>query len=119
MSFLTDTAAGFITGMLTGFGIGGGTLLMIYTAVIKDMPQLAAQGINLLYFIPAAGSALISHIKNRLIDKRAFIICSCAGALTTLASAWAAGHTDILVLRRVFGVFLLIIGINELFSCRD
>jgi uncharacterized membrane protein YfcA len=65
--------AGAITGVLSGMGIGGGTLLVIYMVNIANIPQLEAQGINLVYFLPVAALSLVSHIKNRLVEWRAFI----------------------------------------------
>ena len=39
--------AGLAAGVLSGFGVGGGTLLLIYMTVFAGMPQTLAQGINL------------------------------------------------------------------------
>lgn len=110
---------GFITGILSGFGIGGGTLLMLYMVMFAGISQRSAQGINLLYFLPAAGTALIGHVKNRLVDKRAFFISAGVGVAATLFSAWAVGFMDASILRKVFGVFLIFIAISELFRKRD
>ena len=54
MSFLIATLAGLATGVLSGFGIGGGTLLLIYMTSFAQLDQSMAQGINLLYFLPTA-----------------------------------------------------------------
>ena len=41
-------------------GLGGGTVLLIYLSLSAQVPQLTAQGINLLVFIPTAAVALRS-----------------------------------------------------------
>ncbi len=115
LQFLLDALAGAVTGIITGFGIGGGTLLILYLTMFRDVSQLAAQGINLLYFIPTAGSALVSHIKNKRIARRVAIISASAGIITTVAASIFASKLDTELLRRFFGGFLLIVGISELF----
>ena len=58
--------AGAVTGILSGFGIGGGSLLLIYMTSFAGVPQNLAQGINLLYFLPAAATASFqSPYRNR------------------------------------------------------
>ncbi len=106
--------AGTITGVLSGFGIGGGTLLLIYLTAITGMEQTLAQGINLLYFLPAAATALPSHIKNHYIRWDAAVPAILAGLACSALSAWAATALDVTLLKKCFGVFLLYIGITEL-----
>ena len=109
---------GLLTGVLSGCGIGGGSLLLLWLTLVQDMPQFTAGGINLLYFLACAPAALVSHVKNRLIDRKAVLFCVPAGALTSLAAALLASHTDVSLLRRLFGVLLLVIGAKELFTKR-
>ena len=105
---------GALTGVLSGFGVGGGTLLLIYLTAIADVELTTAQGINLLYFLPAAATALPSHIKNGYIQKQTALPAIGAGLLCSAAAAWVATAMDVELLRKCFGVFLLYIGIREL-----
>lgn len=41
---------GLLTGVLSGCGIGGGSLLLLWLTLVQDMPQFTAGGINLLFF---------------------------------------------------------------------
>ena len=93
---------GLLTGILSGFGIGGGSLLILYLTSFSGINQYIAGGINLLYFLFCAPAALFSHIRNRLIGR------------PSLLAAWSAGMKDVRLLRRIFGIFLLYIGIREL-----
>lgn len=113
-SWLLAALAGTATGILSGFGIGGGTLLLIWLTAFAGMEQTLAQGINLLYFLPAAATALPSHIKNGYIQWRAALPAAAAGLLSTAAAAWAATALDVELLRKCFGIFLLYIGFSEL-----
>ena len=70
MEWITAALAGAITGVLSGFGIGGGSLLLIYMTSFAGVEQNLAQGINLLYFLPTAATALPAHIKNGYIDRQ-------------------------------------------------
>lgn len=107
--------AGTVTGVLSGFGVGGGTLLLIYMTAFAGLEQHLAQGINLLYFLPTAATALPSHVKNGFIDKKTALPAIGAGLAGTAVAAWAATALDVALLRRLFGVYLLYIGIRELF----
>ena len=71
---------GLACGVLSGFGIGGGSLLMVYLTAWVSMAQTAAQGINLLYFLPTSLGALIFHICNKKIAWRAVIPAALCGA---------------------------------------
>ena len=70
MAWPISLLAGAVTGVLSGFGIGGGTLLLIYMTAFAGVPQNLAQGVNLLYFLPTAATALPAHIKNGYIDRQ-------------------------------------------------
>lgn len=106
---------GALTGALSGAGIGGGTLLMLYLTALAKVPQAEAQGTNLLYYLPCSAAALVSHIKNGLTDKRVAIPAIAAGLVTTLIAAFFATSMDAGLLRKIFGGFLIAIGGLELF----
>ncbi len=110
---------GLATGILSGFGIGGGSLLIIYLTAFAGVDQYTAGGINLLYFVFCAPPALISHIKNRMIDKKTALLCILAGVVTSVLAAYIAAVIDVSLLRRIFGAFLIYIGIRELFCKKE
>ena len=107
--------AGAAAGVLSGFGVGGGTLLLVWLTAVAGLPQDQAQGINLLYFLPAAGAALPAHAKNGYLEKEVLLPAIAAGLIAAGLGAWAATGLDDGVLRRCFGGFLLVIGLRELF----
>lgn len=115
-AWLTAALAGAVTGILSGFGIGGGTLLLIYMTSFAGVAQHLAQGINLLYFLPTAATALPSHIKNGFIAWKTALPAILAGLAGTGLAAWMATALDVALLRRFFGAYLIVIGIRELFS---
>ena len=119
MTNILGTLAGLFTGVLSSWGIGGGSLLVIFMTAVKGLNQREAQGINLLYFIPTSAAALYSHIKNRLVDKRAAIPAIVAGVPMTLLTAYLASSIDTELLKKTFGGFLILIGVSELFRKRE
>ena len=113
--WLIAALAGAVTGVLSGFGVGGGSLLLIYMTNFAGLAQNLAQGINLAYFLPTAATALPSHFKNGYVEKGALFPAVCAGLVCSALAAWAATALDVDVLRKCFGGFLIIIGLRELF----
>ncbi|MCB6366283.1 sulfite exporter TauE/SafE family protein [Intestinibacillus massiliensis] len=112
---LLNFLVGLATGVLSGFGIGGGSLLILWLTGVAGVPQFRAGGLNLLYFICCAPTALLSHIKNKLVEWRAVLWCTAAGVPTSVLAAVLASWVDTDWLRRGFGVLLLYIGLRELF----
>ncbi len=106
--------AGLIAGVISGFGIGGGTVLMVYLTALAHIPQRTAQGINLLYFLPTAAAALILHSKNHYVAWRAVLPAALWGCLTAALLSLAAMDMDLGLLRRLFGGFLILTGLSEL-----
>lgn len=108
--------AGGTAGVLSGFGVGGGTLLLVYMTAFAGLDQRLAQGINLLYFLPSAAMALPAHWRNGSVVRPVLLPAILAGLLTAGVTAWVATVVEVELLRRCFGGFLIIIGGMELFG---
>ena len=61
-------AAGFGAGILSAWGVGGGTLLLLVMTLILGVPQQQAAAVNLLYFLPTAAMGVIAHKRNGLLE---------------------------------------------------
>lgn len=109
-------AVGVLTGLLSGMGIGGGTLLVLYLTAVLDIAPAAAAGINLIYFLGCAPPSLWFHARGGLIDKTAAVYAAIGGCLAAAVVAWFAPADSPDWLRRVFGLLLLAVGIKEVFS---
>ena len=108
--------AGLVCGILSGFGIGGGSLLMVWMTAVAALDQKTAQGINLLYFLPTAAVSLYVHIRNRNVKYKAVMPIILWGLVGAVGGAFVAGLIKTEVLRRCFGVFLLCMGVYEFFK---
>ncbi len=116
MSAVIAGLAGLLCGILSGLGVGGGTLLMVWMTAVMGIAQKSAQGINLLFFLPTAACALVFHIKNRLIRPHIVLPAILAGCVSAAGAAVLATVMDTGLLRRLFGGFLIVVGLTELFS---
>lgn len=106
--------ASFFSAVCAALGLGGGTVLMLYFALLTDIPQQQAQGINLLLFLPVAALSLWFHTKNKLVAWKQIVWVILCGLPGVLLGCWLSNWLDVEWLRRAFGVFLLIMGVHEL-----
>jgi uncharacterized membrane protein YfcA len=112
---LLSFAAALVTGVLASLGVGGGMVLIIFLTVVAGIDQLTAQGINLIYFIPIALLSVIIHTKNKMIEWRKIIPAILTGIIGAIIGAFIARAINREVLHTVFAIFVLLIGIKELF----
>lgn len=106
--------AGLLCGIISGLGIGGGSLLIVWMTAFVGLEQRTAQGINLLYFLPTAAASLFFHIKNRFVDWSITIPAAISGAICAAGSAFLAQRLDNDLLQQLFGGFLLFLGLLEI-----
>lgn len=116
LGLLLALGVGFATGIISGFGIGGGTILMVYLTLLAGVEQTAAQSINLLYFLPTAAAALLIHSKNHQVEWRATVPAALAGCLSAAVFSLCALHMELGLLKKLFGGFLILTGLSELFQ---
>lgn len=116
MEWLLPLGIGLATGVLSGFGVGGGTLLLVYLTVFAGVDQHLAQGINLLYFLPAAALSLPAHCRNGFVEKKALLPAIAAGLLCAAGASFLATGLPVDLLKKLFGGFLIAVGLWELLS---
>lgn len=108
--------AGLFSGIIGGMGLGGGAVLIIYLTVFQNSEQLRAQGINLLFFIPIAVTAVIIYSFKKQIKWHVTIPIAIGGVL---GAAGGFFLTDIIggnFTSKLFGGFLILLGLKEIFS---
>ncbi len=111
---------GFLAGIISGMGIGGGTILIPALVFLVGTKQQIAQSINLIVFIPSAVTALIVHKKKHNIEKGLFFKLVITGCIGALAGSLLAVNLGSDILKRVFGIFLFIVGVYEISSkCKE
>ena len=106
------------TGVLSSWGVGGGTLLLVCMTLFLGVGHREAQAINLLFFLPTAGISLLFHRKNGFLDKDTWRQAAIPGTAAALAGAVLSMAVDVSLLRKPFGLFLLYGGGSMLLSAR-
>ena len=96
--------------LLSGMGTGSAGLLVIFLTLVQGIPQLEAQGLNLLFFLFSAAAALCVHARHTppfwgLLPL--LIPAGILGARWGTALAWCLPQSS---LREIFGWFLILSG---------
>ena len=107
---------GLVSGIISGTGMGGGTILIFLLTFMCGIEQHMAQATNLIFFIPTSIVAIIVNIKNKNIDLKLTAIISIYGILGAIIGANLSINTDVQKLRKYFGIFLAIIAIHEIYT---
>ena len=98
---------GIISGIITGIGMGGGSVLILVLVSIMGVTQHIAQATNLLFFIPTAVIAIIIHIKNDNIEKSVAKKLFFASVIGSGIGAYFTSIVKAENLKKYFGIFLL------------
>ncbi len=113
MSAVISLLVGVLAGGLTGAGVGGGTLLLLYMSALTDMPGQIARSTNLLYYLTCAPPALYSHIKHRRIDiKNASVAALLGTVCSAVAAYYSSGNTQFV--QDAAAVLFIAVGASEL-----
>lgn len=109
-----DVIIGFFIALLSGMGVGSAGLFVVWLCIVEGVPQLAAQGLNLYFFLFSSSASLLVHIRRRKILWGVLLFMlffGTAGAITgTLLASFISGE----LLRRLFGAMLLFSGAGAL-----
>lgn len=108
-------AIGTVLGFLSGLGVGGGSLLMLWLTLVINIPHSIARCINLMFFIPSALIASVFRWHQGNLNIRKILPAIIAGCVSAGIFAWISQNVDVSVLKPLFGILLLITGLRELF----
>ena len=107
--------AGTVLGFLSGIGVGGGSLLMLWLTLVLGMEHTQARIINLLFFIPSAVIASVFRWKQGNLDIRKIIPAIISGCILAFFFSLLSTRMDLSILKKLFGILLLATGLRELF----
>lgn len=102
------------SGIISGMGIGGGTILIPALTILFNTEQHIAQSVNLLSFIPTAVAALIMHIRNKNVEFSLLLKLITGGVVGAIGGAVLASLTTPSMLRKLFAGFLFLMGAYEI-----
>jgi uncharacterized membrane protein YfcA len=109
-------ATGFLAGILSGMGVGGGSLLVPVLLAAGQANQTAAQGVCLISFLPVAFSAVVTHFKQKQIEFSLLPRLLPGTVAGAALGAIGAGWLPLSWLQGIFGTFLCLLGGYELLS---
>lgn len=117
--WLISSLAGLLAGAAGAMGLGGGSILLLWLTLAVGTGQLAAQGINLVFFLPCALTAVVFSAVKGLLPKREVLLGIAAGLPGALAGYMLADRLGGDTLRTLFGAYMLLLGVRELFRRVD
>ena len=110
VNFLVGTALGF----LSGLGVGGGSLLLLWMTLVLGADPEQARVMNLMFFLPCAVIATAFRWKQSKPDWRLILPAVCTGLAGALLGNLIAPGIDRNLLRKAFGVLFLLAGVREI-----
>ena len=104
---------GLLSGVISGMGLGGGTLLIPLLTIWGGLMQREAQGVNLIVYLPAVLLALWSHHKEARIDFGVLKQTVVYGLLGAAMGTTLSHFTNEQMLRKGFAVLLIIVAVAQ------
>lgn len=116
-TLITLIIIGLITGFLAGMlGIGGGLVVIPALAMVLGMTQHAAQGTSLAMMLPPIGIiAAYNYYKAGHVDIKFALILAVLFIIGSYFGSKVAIKLPQEVLKKIFGVFLLLVAVRMLF----
>ena len=94
----------------------GGAVLIMYLSLFADIPQLKAQGINLIFFLPIALVAVAVYAFKKQIKWRTVLPLAAGGILGAVSGIYLTDFLGTSLTSKLFGAALLFFGLKEIFS---
>lgn len=113
---MLEILTGIISGTVSGTGMGGGTILILILSVFMGIDQHVAQATNLIFFVPTSITAIITTMKDKLINWKIAIPVAISGVIGAIFGAKISVNMDVNRLKKYFGIFLILITIYEIYS---
>ena len=102
---IIGSIAGLVSGIAGSMGLGGGSVLIIYLTLFAGVKQLAAQGTNLIFFVPIAAVSVFIYAKRGIIKWRTVLPIMAGGVIGTVGSGLAVSLVGGELLSKIFGGF--------------
>lgn len=97
-------------------GVGSAGLLVLFLTLVQEIPQLEAQGVNLLFFLFSSGAALLVHLFRTPPLWGLLLLLIPAGLLGAWGGTALALYLPQALLRKLFAAFLVVSGTLGIFS---
>lgn len=116
MNIIIINLISLISGIVSGLGMGGGTILILLLVNFMKVEQHVAQATNLAFFIPTAIAACIVNAKQKVIDYKIAMKIIIFGIIGAIIGSIISVNINSKNLKKYFGIFLLIIETYEIIA---
>ncbi len=113
---ILDALAVVLCACVSAMGLGGGGVLILYLTLVRDTPQMVAQGVNLLFFLPCAITAAVIYQKRGQLCWGHILPLVLGGLLGVGAGSLLLQHMDTKFLTVGFAVLMIGAGLYTVFS---
>ena len=113
-SFWFSALEGSLLGFLSGIGVGGGTLLILWLTLVLNIESAVSREVNFLFFLPAAAVSCFFRWKQGVLNWKQILPGAVAGCAAPVAGTLLSTVVDTVFLKKGFGILLLVTGIREL-----
>lgn len=109
---------GFLAGIVGGsLGLGGGIIIVPALVFILGFSQHYAQGTSLAVLLfPIGILAVINYTKNGYVNYKFAVVLMIAFVIGSYFGSEISVHLPEKVLKKVFGIFLLLVSLKMIFS---
>lgn len=106
---------GILLGFLSGLGIGGGSLLILWLTMVLGQSPETARSTNLLFFIPSSLIACIMRMQKGELELHPILPAVLSGCAAAILFSFVSERIDTAILKKLFGAVLIAAGIREIF----
>lgn len=103
-----------LLGTLSGIGIGGGSILMLWLTLIAQLPPETAKALNLMFFIPGALLSSFLRIRYGQLRIKPIIPAALVGCAAAGIAAFFSSNLSTELIRKIMGILFIGIGIREI-----
>lgn len=105
-----------ISTIIAGMGIGGGSIFILLTTIFNILEHKEAQGYNLIMFIVVGIVTTIYNIKKKNIDVKNLLKLVIPVSIGSITGIFLLKIIDEKILKNCFYLFMVLLGIYEIFS---
>lgn len=105
---------GCMLGFLSGLGVGGGSLLMLWLTQMADVSQADARILNLMFFGPCALIASLFRLKQAKPNWGMTLTAVAGGLAGALLGNFLNSRMELALARKLLGGLFLVCGAREL-----
>ncbi len=112
---MIELLTGFISGIVSGMGMGGGAILILILSLFLGLEQHIAQATNLIFFIPTSLTSVIINTKDKMIDWKTGLTVAAFGIIGAVIGASISVNMEVKKLKKLFGIFLALIAVYQIY----